>query len=791
VHDFIAQARRLRDLWAGSFLLSWLSGNAMAGALDAELGSTGEIRGLLAPRLDRAASPQSVAAVDPMLAAIRNHAPVGFPNPRFGSLTNQFAVHLEVAAGEDAGSAIAVVGAAAREKMQSAWRGLSAQVWETFIAAPWRACGDEHRRAVLEVWAGQTGHVPEDDAADGVKRGCFFELIWAAAAVPAGVSPAEVAASSPALRLRKLWRTHAPPPDRETAVDRCRLIAGWPELSARGDGERDAQRAFWRAVAEEVHRRIYKAEARRDDWPTLEVAEDERLSPTAVVRRLFPGLDRDGLHAAFGWVPGERDAADDPKLASRRLRIWPSTAFVAASRWLGLAASSDATVTAAASYHSAIAGGLHEAYRRAEEITAPKIAPLRRQQCERPELQRFHALDGQLFFERGVVRPHQRLGRNAADPDSVIAERRAAHHALLRTMDREGFSGREPSNFYALLRVDGDELGRHFADHPTAAPQLSDALSRFVRGLDRLVSRHYGITVFAGGDEMLAVLPVETAISVAMLVRCKFRRAMAPLTDVLDREPTLSAAILFADYQLPLSLAVRETTGLLESRAKEGNGRNSIAIAVHRTPEPDFVWVSAWETVRNALEEGADLSPVRALHDLARDVIATGDVGRSWMHRLRSKLTPVLDAHPEGVEDRGGASGDRLDGAALKSLILAELRRDATRRPRAERLETLATKLAASTCLRRGDSAPLKAPPPAEAAEAEPAGWFQRLSAFIARLRLDPAPTPPSDAPAPAPAALTDDEPVHGLWSLQLFDFLLREYHPGIVRADVSCPRSS
>ena len=30
VQGFVAQARRTRDLWAGSFLLSWLTGKAMA-----------------------------------------------------------------------------------------------------------------------------------------------------------------------------------------------------------------------------------------------------------------------------------------------------------------------------------------------------------------------------------------------------------------------------------------------------------------------------------------------------------------------------------------------------------------------------------------------------------------------------------------------------------------------------------------------------------------------------------------------------------------------------------------
>ena len=36
VQGFVSQARRTRDLWAGSFLLSYLSGHAMKAVLDAE-----------------------------------------------------------------------------------------------------------------------------------------------------------------------------------------------------------------------------------------------------------------------------------------------------------------------------------------------------------------------------------------------------------------------------------------------------------------------------------------------------------------------------------------------------------------------------------------------------------------------------------------------------------------------------------------------------------------------------------------------------------------------------------
>jgi CRISPR-associated protein Cmr2 len=67
IQDFIFQARRTRDLWGGSFLLSWLSGIAMKQVIEAG----GQI---IFPAVhDEARSP-----TDALLAAIFG----GDPQPR-------------------------------------------------------------------------------------------------------------------------------------------------------------------------------------------------------------------------------------------------------------------------------------------------------------------------------------------------------------------------------------------------------------------------------------------------------------------------------------------------------------------------------------------------------------------------------------------------------------------------------------------------------------------------------------------------------------------------------------
>jgi len=71
VQGFVAEARRTRDLWAGSFLLSWLSGKAMA----ALVAAGGQI---IFPRVEG----------DDLFEAIAKGPAAGAPH--IGSLPNRF-----------------------------------------------------------------------------------------------------------------------------------------------------------------------------------------------------------------------------------------------------------------------------------------------------------------------------------------------------------------------------------------------------------------------------------------------------------------------------------------------------------------------------------------------------------------------------------------------------------------------------------------------------------------------------------------------------------------------------
>ena len=78
VQGFVAQARRTRDLWGGSYLLSLLAAHAMHGARQAG-GS------IIRPLVDN----------DRLLQWVERDSDAGSAPPELGSLPNQFTVELD------------------------------------------------------------------------------------------------------------------------------------------------------------------------------------------------------------------------------------------------------------------------------------------------------------------------------------------------------------------------------------------------------------------------------------------------------------------------------------------------------------------------------------------------------------------------------------------------------------------------------------------------------------------------------------------------------------------------
>jgi CRISPR-associated protein Cmr2 len=149
-----------------------------------------------------------------------------------------------------------------------------------------------------------------------------------------------------------------------------------------------------------------------------------------------------------------------------------------------------------------------------------------------------------------------------------------------------------PSTYYAILVMDGDQMGRRVSqcESRDAHEALSHALTQFAERAMRIVEVDFaGRVVYAGGDDLLALLPLDDAVPAAFAVRREF------MADDLKLGTTISAGMAIAHHQAPLSMALREARRA-EQKAKR-DGRDALCVAALKR-SGEHVWLSArWDAM--------------------------------------------------------------------------------------------------------------------------------------------------------------------------------------------------
>jgi CRISPR-associated protein Cmr2 len=173
-----------------------------------------------------------------------------------------------------------------------------------------------------------------------------------------------------------------------------------------------------------------------------------------------------------------------------------------------------------------------------------------------------------------------------------------------------------------VLIADGDRMGKllnRIADEDGHCA-VSTALSDFAAEAKEIVIAHRGHPVYTGGDDVLALLPVNRALDCAAALANSFRALMLATTRTLnvaltgsDDGGTLSVGIALVHFLDPLLVSLDRAREAEKAAKKE---RNSLAVALHtRGGEPLTVpqpWnspadVAEWKTLTRALT-GNDLA---------------------------------------------------------------------------------------------------------------------------------------------------------------------------------------
>ena len=234
-------------------------------------------------------------------------------------------------------------------------------------------------------------------------------------------------------------------------------------------------------------------------------------------------------------------------------------------------------------------------------------------------------LDGNLFLETALANPRATpLTKDPPKPgeDDPDEETREKLLQSLKNLGKE--VGGDAKPYYALLLMDGDRLGELLRQ--LCEEKVSEALAKFVEKVQKIVECNNGVTIYAGGDDVLAMLPATQAIQCARNLRDAYDRAFRGLPSATNEKPTASCAIVFSHYHNPLRDVMRLAHTELDEVAKEQNGRNSLALAIMQASGVHNRWVSQFggstaqpeslEKLRNKITENKDLYSTGLFYNL-------------------------------------------------------------------------------------------------------------------------------------------------------------------------------
>jgi CRISPR-associated protein Cmr2 len=422
-----------------------------------------------------------------------------------------------------------------------------------------------------------------------------------------------------ALDARKRIR---PYPTKPEPGEKCTLCGIRQALHGKQDRYREAIRDFWRRIA--AHRDVTSAELR----------EGERLCAVCTIKRF----------------------ADKAQIAVNGHRLdtdrFPSTSSIATAtfkaallkHWAGLKTLVIAHLDALDALNEP--GDKH----RIQLGTPDPFPRLKDELKKRPGSNRLLYYDGDFFYRETFTpeRLKEILGR---DPDETSRrEALDALDSLLQAAADSPYCIAPPHTYLAAVALDGDWMGKLLSEctDPAQHKAISIALTTFAsKQAPAIVENdHPGRLVYAGGDDVLALLPVSDALAVADELR-------QALTDVLKRaghpDRTASAGIAIVHHMHPLEGALRaarqaEEKAKAQAKSEGGNGygRNAVVIdVVRRSGERRQVGMN-WSYPGDVLQALAPITKVQL-------AIAENNLSGKLTHEVDHEA-PILAGRRDDVD---------------------------------------------------------------------------------------------------------------------------------------------
>lgn len=238
-----------------------------------------------------------------------------------------------------------------------------------------------------------------------------------------------------------------------------------------------------------------------------------------------------------------------------------------------------------------------------------------------------------------------------ADSDRFPIRSTRAIAARSDEKDEEEDTDTAPGEKYlAAIAFDGDSIGKWIsgemldtttnlhAHHQAFSQCLSqfalDEVRKIIEELDEKTKIPLGFLIYAGGDDVVALVPADAALSVAQKIRNAFRTATDSIKDKDSQSPEGSAGIAIAHFKSPFQDLIREAQkaekDAKRDSSKGGQGRSAFSITLLKRSGEVTKWGAKWDS--GALE----------LHKAILDEMKDGKLSGKFPHRVCQLIEPYL-----------------------------------------------------------------------------------------------------------------------------------------------------
>lgn len=243
---------------------------------------------------------------------------------------------------------------------------------------------------------------------------------------------------------------------------------------------------------------------------------------------------------------------------------------------------------------------------------------------------------------------------------------------------------------------------------PAIHAAISEALGDFsLYGVSEIITRHHGTLIYAGGDDVCAVLPVETAFSAAWQIQQYYtslykwiQKGKRPVDAHAAWTPgpgklsinlgrgdsiSISAGILICHHKESLTQMIARAQDLLKKKAKKEEGRNACAIELRKRSGGSRFFTRKWseeetwksfsaigEAIKSANKTQVSSSVVYRL-ELLRDGVDAILKQNDWKSMLQKLILKQLERSSVG-------DGQQKKSFAEKIVDLVVVNKSGTKR---------------------------------------------------------------------------------------------------------------